>query len=416
MAESAGGSAAYALAAVGSGTVDASLVLSHLTAIELLMRTKPAHDVISLQTPEYMRHQFLQSQLVRHGALGHAVAMQPRPNCRQARSVKSLWFERLVPTFSLVIGLWNLTRYTKVLYLDSDLAVLQTLDDAVERFLRAAVTEMRTPIGCDPGATHSAYNTGVWGVTPSSQYAAGLSDFVQAGQFECGVGFQWVASVYGRNNSFVRLSLSYNMKADSKLSACMQHHRLSAVHVVHWSGACKPTLLAALRNGSGDAYETDALGLYLPVHRRLSKELLAWERRQQPKATVAEGWNPGGAAQAAAEGAVSPIVGTSCHFRRGVPVVYHEGRRCGTCTHACSGDNSSAMCRGSDSNGGLARIDEQEVQARCAKDDACVAYAKTVGKTPQFRPLLHRQWTDAGMRFCHGWEVYDKVCTERKFL
>ena len=180
----------------------------------MLLRTEPSYGVVSLQTAEYYRIAELKQQLVASGVKPHLIPTLARPQCRQGSVAEARWFEHLYPTYSLVVGLWNLTRYRKVLYLDSDVAVLRGIDHRFRTFMDSDAQELRSPLSCRSLPSRSMYNTGVWGVTPSAAYAKGLYDAIAAGGYACGVGFQTLSSSYGLNNTFEPLPLTFNVKAD----------------------------------------------------------------------------------------------------------------------------------------------------------------------------------------------------------
>ena len=399
--------AAFAFGLVGIGSVQWNQVLSHLTAIELLQRTRPTYDIVSLQTKEYHAISDLQRQLVASGVKPHLIATQARPRCRSGGVEEMRWFEHLVGTYSLVVGLWNLTEYRKVLYLDSDAAVLRGIDHTLRTFLQSSAQELRSPISCRTLPSRSLYNTGVWGVSPSSSYAIGLRDAVASGDFACGVGFQTLASAYGINNTFNVLPLTFNVKADQRVSACMNGRALSEMHVLHWSGSCKP---ATLGLEDADLGERDGLKLYQHAYFALSKILQPLASKVAAQAGQLQKHGDTG----------SPMVGTitrqrattslGCDgFVRASPVVYNFGRRCGNCCGAPR-DTTSAMCVGATGDGLLKHVGEAEVRTRCAKDENCRGYyaKKGVG----FRPFSDRVWvTASGPRFCDGWIVYEKGCS-----
>ena len=191
-------SAAYAFALVGNGTVQRSQLLSHLTAIELLLRTRPVYDVLSLQTSEYASHPFVRDQIDRLGVHRQIIPMVPKPRCKHATG----WVGHLMPTYSLLVGLWNVTLYRKILYLDSDVAVLYSLDAALSSFLHSSAVELRTALGCQSHPTPGKFNTGVWGISPSRRYVRILLERLRGGDFECGVGFQTLAGTEFRQNCY----------------------------------------------------------------------------------------------------------------------------------------------------------------------------------------------------------------------
>ena len=247
---------AYCLALVGAPTV--AMAAQHLAAISLLRQTGTKKDVLSMQSP---------NSILRLGdalrTLDTKVVFVPHVEgkCRTSSSAEQTRFRF---SFSFhILRVYEQTQYDKILYLDGDLAVRTPPDRLVEAWARQGTTELRTPTGCNRVPDQKHYNTGVWGITPSRDYAAGLYPWLAAGKFPCGIGFQTWVNIYGANNSWTKASLAWNLKADQGVSKCMRNLGLKEAHVVHWSGNRKPIGLR-----TDDPVEARALAAYQAAHLR----------------------------------------------------------------------------------------------------------------------------------------------------
>tara|TARA_B100000683_G_scaffold258031_1_gene280235 strand:+ start:1792 stop:2565 length:774 start_codon:yes stop_codon:yes gene_type:complete len=240
------------------GTPNVLQKATHLAAIELLRRTGAAHDVVSLQTQE--APPALKNAL--HQLNATALRVEPVHGRCTAKHHKAFRF-----AFSFTFArLWEQTQYDKLMYFDADLAILSNPDKVFEPWAVANTSELRAPIGCAPHATASKYNTGVWGMTPSREYFSKLHHWLVHAEKGCGIGFQSWIGTFGRNNSFTRLPLSWNMKADKGITNCKRSRKITNVNVIHWSGNRKPMGLT-----TNDPIEAKALHTYQTHVRR-------WER------------------------------------------------------------------------------------------------------------------------------------------
>ena len=181
------------------------------------------------------------------------------------------------------------------------------------------------------------------------------------------------------------------------------------MHVVHWSGSCKP---AVLRLEDADVGERDALQLYQQAYATHSMRLqpvisrLAGQVRLKHAALNGH-WMAGSAGTSGNKPAL-----VCSNFVAGSPVVYNFGSRCGNCCGAPR-DTTSKMCMGATEDGLLKHIGEAEVRARCSKDERCKGYYAKKGLG--FRPFSDRVWvTGSGPRFCDGWAVYEKACASKQ--
>ena len=242
---------AAVFALVGSPTLQ--MAADHLAAIELLRRTGSAIEVVSLQTPNSI------PLLPSHLASLNASSVVVEPLAGRCKTTPNFRF-----AFSYtILRIWSLVDFDRLLYFDGDVAILSSPDEAIRSWAREGTKELRTPTGCNPAPTSTNYNTGVWGITPSSEYISQLEDWLRTGRYPCGIGFQTWANTYGARNSFSRLPVSWNLKADQGVTSCMRRHGLRTAHAVHWSGNAKPHA----RNSSDDV-ERQALHAYVSASAR----------------------------------------------------------------------------------------------------------------------------------------------------
>ena len=230
--------------------------LSLLTGIHLLLETGPTFPVVVMLIG--VAAQLDTWLIVQLHSLGVVTL-----NVTEVRDIKcsnpndrTAYF---APTYSLLAA-WSLAQFDVLLYLDSDLAVIQNLDHVLWRMLRAPhLRELRTPVGCEArGAAHRMwFNTGVWAFRPDALLFAQLQDFLRSGAYKCGVGFQEAAYTFFSQGSkeasahatprhaVEALHVGYNLKADCGVEKCMRQRslRLPDAFVVHWSGLRKPEKL-----------------------------------------------------------------------------------------------------------------------------------------------------------------------------
>ena len=193
---------AYAFALVGT-SLDAQHAITHLTAIQLFLMTKPRFDVISVQTENMKSLDKLQTNLKHLSVKPMFVKPIVSPHCQNLRNFRF--------AFSYtILNIWNLTQYDKILYMDGDLIVLKNLDQQMSNWAMLDTIELRTPTGCNYMPSRTDYNTGVWGVTPSVQIFKKLHKWIQKPRYECGIGSQTAANKFGVNHNFTALSLRFN--------------------------------------------------------------------------------------------------------------------------------------------------------------------------------------------------------------
>ena len=252
---------AYAFALVGDH-LSGEHVTTHLTAIHIFMMTNPRFDVISLQTHNMRSDKRLQRSLELLNVTATFVDPIVSPRCKASDTFRF--------AFSYtILKIWNLTKYDKVLYFDGDLAVLKNFDNLVSRWAITGTTELRSPQGCNTRPTRTAYNTGVWGVTPSQPIFKRLYNWLHEADYSCGIGFQTAMIQFGVNHSFTSLPLQYNMKVDKGIASCMRRRRLAYVGVVHWSGDVKP-----INRTTKDAAEKKALKAYQTTYNKIKRNYM----------------------------------------------------------------------------------------------------------------------------------------------
>ena len=260
----------YALALVGKPALKYA-VMAMATASTLLA-TSPRFRIKLLMTSPWWRLPALRARVAAGGVDPVMIDEVSGVRCNRTGSLRPEYFE---PTYTLFAP-WNMTRYSFVLYLDSDLAVVRNLDAMLVH--PPSVVELRTPRGCEPCTTRGM-NTGVWGVRPDAARFHRLVHWMRTNvsHHPCGLGFQTAAWIYFAHGSAevpfgvestpaksLRCAgVGANLKADTGVSGCMRRHRLQweQVGVVHWSGGRKPFDLR-----TRDAYEATALRAWQSAH------------------------------------------------------------------------------------------------------------------------------------------------------
>ena len=147
------GDAAYSFALFGACGASSELTL--LTAVSLLLRTRPIFPVLSLLGETCWAKSALRRRLERLGAVPVLVPEIQDVRCAGRRfgpdskplptDQKQSYFDA---TYS-ILSVWNLTAYRAVLALDADLIVMRNLDHVLMAMLaRPEIAEARTPEGC----------------------------------------------------------------------------------------------------------------------------------------------------------------------------------------------------------------------------------------------------------------------------
>ena len=280
-------------------------------SISTLQRTAPLFDIVALLGSACWSDERLRGALVKRNVvpvraaevLEHVPCKGPHlaPGSRvSANQSTSGYFDQ---TYG-ILSAWNLTQYEVVWYLDSDIAVLRSLDSVMHAMLRnEAIGEARTPQGClAADDSMRKFNGGVWAMRPSARIFGWLVEWLLAGKSTCGVGVQTVGE--GENNlspaktalhphlshsfwthsstlhpalgaeffnrahirthagGLMLLHTGFNMKADLGVNDCAVRHQLRGddIKLIHWSGTRKPQGLVTTRL---EAHEARAHRLYM---------------------------------------------------------------------------------------------------------------------------------------------------------
>ena len=266
--------AAYVLALFGAPQGDEltasqrRAAASLLTGVSILREHRSAFPTVAMLSVEWFAKRVLTSGLEKLHAKPLPMTSVRTPNCT---GHKTRW-KTLSLTYS-ILAIWSLEQFHVVLYLDTDVAVVRSLDHVLLYMLRSpALTEMRSAAGCaelaqDPAASSpvehcmqrsACYNTGVWAVRPNQSTFERLLRYLEGGRSPCGNGFQMAAHHFwsthtcgGRadghdcvDSNWESLpGAGYNLK-----HVCLGGHwtgslpttlRGSDIFVVHWSGASK---------------------------------------------------------------------------------------------------------------------------------------------------------------------------------
>ena len=236
-------SAAYAFALVGGCAKQEAPLL---TANELLQATRPTFPVIAMVTPScWLGPRIRRIRQARMQPIALQAVGAERVNCTGRFRGLPMHFQNTYAIF----GMFGLTQYAALLYLDTDLAILSNLDHLLLGLLAAPSDEAQiwTPQECKSFRPRQYnFNTGVWGIRPNLQTNRELMDFVASGRHRCHIGFQTAAtSFFGTNRWEAQaqlLDVRYNLKPDHGFESCLWKRsvNLSQVQIVHWSGWRKP--------------------------------------------------------------------------------------------------------------------------------------------------------------------------------
>lgn len=258
----------YVFALVGAP--DRHLAAQHLTAISLLRSLHPIYPIVSLQSTSVCAWANSRLRVILQAMRVRTICVPPIITRCSTRS------PRFAPTYTK-FHVWNLTEYDKIVFLDSDLATMHSLDRVVHGWAQDAGTmELRAPLGCEARPRSAWWNTGVWGVTPFAPYFAALRTWLETqSSFACHSGDQSAASACCKGNSYTPLPLEYDVKADTGVTSCVEKQRLPHAAVIHWSGDRKPMGLQ-----TADAMEAPALRDYQTAYLRYYIELSASKQTQ----------------------------------------------------------------------------------------------------------------------------------------
>ena len=251
---------AYFFALVGSPALkDAAM---HLTAIHILKKTNPMYDIVSMQTSNnFVKMDSLLNALNVKKIIVNSIAGRCQRNSDHNKFRFSFSYS--------IIRIWEQYQYDKIIYIDSDLAVMKNMDSVFYEWSLQNTMELRTPTGCNKYPNTLYYNTGVWGVTPSRKFFSHFENWFQTADYPCGLGFQTWARIHNENNSFSKLPIVWNMKGDQGITRCLRRHKEKRPFIVHWSGNRKPIHLMTY-----DSHEKKALVLYKEVFEKYMSVLV----------------------------------------------------------------------------------------------------------------------------------------------
>lgn len=262
---------------------------SMLAAATLLLATKPVYDVVVMLMDACAGDARLQERASSLGVLPIVLPEQLNATCHGGSYQPGKSTARLASASSSTgyyhatyakLQAWDLVKYSALLSLDNDVAVLTNLDGILDAMLRrhSEIREVRTPQGCMTQKDAMYFlNTGVWGIRPDRRVWHSMRKKLRAGRFKCHVGDQTVAMDHlprdptGRNsngslaNLITTLHVGYNLKAGLGAHACLNKlsseefskngvnggvgpaagerlpiDTLTHAHVLHWSGSRKP--------------------------------------------------------------------------------------------------------------------------------------------------------------------------------
>jgi hypothetical protein len=260
-----------------------------LAAATLLLATKPVYDVVVMLMDACAGDARLQERASSLGVLPIVLPEQLNATCHGGSYQPGKSTARLASASSSTgyyhatyakLRAWDLVKYSALLSLDNDVAVLTNLDGILDAMLRrhSEIREVRTPQGCMTQKDAMYFlNTGVWGIRPDRRVWHSMRKKLRAGRFKCHVGDQTVAMDHlprdptGRNsngslaNLITTLHVGYNVKAGLGAHACLNKlsseefskngvnggvgpaagerlpiDTLTHAHVLHWSGSRKP--------------------------------------------------------------------------------------------------------------------------------------------------------------------------------
>jgi len=154
------------------------------------------------------------------------------------------------------IALWRQTEYSKVVYLDADIVVLQNLDHLFDLDVSfAAAPDIGWP---------DAFNTGFMVLSPSMSEYWALLALAQSGDSFDGAD-QGLLNQYYQHKSWHRLSFTYNCtpNAEYQWEPAYRYHK-SNIKAVHFIGKDKPWMRG--RGSYGDGVYSELVGKWWSVY------------------------------------------------------------------------------------------------------------------------------------------------------
>ena len=245
-----------------------------ITSISLLQQTNPRYPVLAMLSASCREVAPLRAELQRMGVTPLATHSDLSDiGRRRCVNLDSLSAPRMHRGYSYAaiydkMAVWNLTSYSAVLFLDSDLAVLRPLDLVLDQMLRdPTIGHAYAQDGCFPinhsrNAPYQRRNLGVWGVRPNAVLYRSLRNLMLASRLPCDLTpvqsvartfFHFNARQRARFAPFETLKLHqghnmqptrYRRSGATSVHECLRKLELrpSDLHVVHWTGRSKPAL------------------------------------------------------------------------------------------------------------------------------------------------------------------------------
>ena len=227
-------------------------VFSLLAALQLLQETKPRHPILAMLTGSCCHDAALALALRDAGV--NRTCVPPVDGISCAGGDRRAVFGSYRNQTYAKLHIWALTDYDVALSLDTDVAVMRSLDGVLDRMAAdRTLREARSPQGCLSArdATHRFFNTGVWAVQPDAAVHAAFMRYLRSGHSRCYGGDQSAALGFfaGRRAwPVLPLHVGYNLKVDQGVRSCLDKVGLGhdELFVVHWAGPHKPV---GRRNG-----------------------------------------------------------------------------------------------------------------------------------------------------------------------
>jgi glycogenin glucosyltransferase len=154
------------------------------------------------------------------------------------------------------VALWRQTEYSKVVYLDADIVVLQNLDHLFDLDVSfAAAPDIGWP---------DAFNTGFMLLRPNMSDYWALLALAQSGDSFDGAD-QGLLNQYYQHKPWHRLSFTYNCtpNAEYQWEPAYRYHK-SNIKAVHFIGKDKPWLRG--RGSHGDGVYSELVGKWWSVY------------------------------------------------------------------------------------------------------------------------------------------------------
>jgi glycogenin len=161
------------------------------------------------------------------------------------------------------ISLWRQTQYSKIVYLDADMVVLQNLDH---------LFQLDSPFAAAPDiGWPDAFNSGMMVLTPNMGEFYALQTLAQSGDSFDGAD-QGLLNQYWQSKPWERLSFTYNCtpSAEYQWEPAYRYHK-SNIKAVHFIGSKKPWIEG--RKKATDGVYSEMLGKWWSVYDRHYKQV-----------------------------------------------------------------------------------------------------------------------------------------------